>query len=245
MKPNRSITAKNIVGAGAQWQKHNITGLAVFTLTLMLALGAGLCGCKSPGAEREVSATGGFAPPPPPSPSRQTDGTTEPSMASARLREGDSVKVAFEVETNLNTVAKIQIDGALILPLIGEVKVAGKTVQELQADLKERYKPLLVANELTVSIFQSSASVYVSGAVLRPGRIGMDRPLTALEAVMEAGGFDPNRARPSKVSVKRLENGRQVNYPVNLRKALDGDDPAPFQLKPFDIIFVPEKKFNF
>ena len=89
------------------------------------------------------------------------------------------------------------------------------------------------------------ASVYVSGAVFRPGKVVMERPLTALEAVMEAGGFDPTRAKLSDASVLRIENGKEHAYHINLQKMLEGEVEAPFYLRPFDIVHVPSKTFNF
>jgi polysaccharide export outer membrane protein len=151
----------------------------------------------------------------------------------------------FGMETNLNTVAKIQLDGAVVLPLVGGVHAAGMTLQGLQTDLKQRYERLIKNAELTVNLAATSASVYVSGAVLRPGRIPLDRPLTAMEAIMEAGGFDPNRSKPSGVTVLRMENGQQKRYKLNLKSALKEGDTHPFQLLPFDIVHVPEKTFNF
>jgi len=180
--------------------------------------------------------------------SGQAEGTNSaavPAAASSRLQEGDVVKVVFEGDTNLNAVVKVQLNGSITLPLAGELKAAGKTQQELQADLRQVYKPLLQVNEINVSIISTAAAVYVSGAVLRPGRVSMDRPLTALEAIMEAGGFDLNRSKPSAVVILRIENGNQKRYTVDMRKALRGEDPTPFQLRAFDIVHVPEKTFNF
>jgi len=62
---------------------------------------------------------------------------------------------------------------------------------------------------------------------------------------MEAGGYDPYRADLSHVLVLRVENGRQKSYRVNLRRILQGRDDAPFYLKPFDVIQVTTKTFNF
>lgn len=204
--------------------------------TLLIALG-GLAGCQQPQAAFSDTNSGAVAP--------TAAATAPPPITSTHLQEGDSFRIAFEGDTNLNTVAKIQLDGTVMLPLIGAVKAMGKTLEELQADLRLRYQPLLKVNEINLTMAGTSASVYVSGSVLRPGRIAMDRPLTALEAIMEAGGFDSNRAKPSGVTVLRLENGKQKHYRIDLKAALRGDDPAPFQLKPFDIIHVPEKTFNF
>jgi len=193
----------------------------------MLVLILGITGCQQPG----TLPVGGAATPAP--------------FTSTRLGEGDTVRVAYEGDTNMNTVVKVQLDGTVSLPLVGVVKAVGLTPEQLRADLMERYKKLLSVNEITVTVISVSASVYVSGAVLRPGRIPMDRPLTALEAIMEAGGFDSRRARIADVSVIRNENGKQQHFSVNLKRALTGQDPEPFYLKPFDIIHVPEKTFNF
>ncbi len=205
----------------------------VFVVVALLSLASVLAGCQQAQPVFNNSGAEGFS--------------AAPAMpiASTLLQEGDAIRIAFEGDTNLNAVAKIQLDGTVMLPLIGAVKAAGKTLEELQADLRKRYQPLLRVNEITLTMAGNSASVYVSGCVLRPGRIAMDRPLTALEAIMEAGGFDSARARPSAVTVLRLENGQQKHYRVDLKAALRGDDPSPFQLKPFDIVHVPEKTFNF
>ncbi|NGO39019.1 polysaccharide export protein [Limisphaera ngatamarikiensis] len=182
---------------------------------------------------------------PPPSPVTPGSAPIAAPYTSTILSEGDTIRVAFEADTNLNTVAKIQLDGTVTLPLIGAVPAAGKTPEELRTDLMKRYEKLLSINELTVSVLSATASVYVSGAVLKPGRIPMDRPMTALEAIMEAGGFDLRRAKLKEVTVIRKQDGRQEHYTLNLQDALRGRDPNPFYLKPFDIIHVPEKRFNF
>jgi len=160
------------------------------------------------------------------------------------LLEGDVLHIAFPGATNLNTVQRIPMDGILQLPFAGPIPAAGKTTAQLQDLILERYGTKLQLKEVTVTIQSTSATVYVSGAVLRPGRIPIERPLTALEAVMEAGGFDPNRARPSKAVVVRQVDGQQVAYPVDLSRPLEGGFSNPFYLRPFDIVHVPAKTFR-
>lgn len=62
---------------------------------------------------------------------------------------------------------------------------------------------------------------------------------------MEAGGVVTARAKVSNVSVFRIEDGRRINYQFNLKKALQGQETSLFYIKPFDVIYVPEKTFNF
>ena len=76
---------------------------------------------------------------------------------------------------------------------------------------------------------------------IHPGKILSDHPITALEAVMEAGGPDYTTANLKAVKVIRNENGTMKNYKVNLKAVLDGDNTQPFYLKPDDIIYVTER----
>jgi polysaccharide export outer membrane protein len=162
------------------------------------------------------------------------------------LHEGDVVEITFQYATNYNSTQRIALDGTLNLNPVGTVRAAGKTVVELQEDLAKAYKALAKDDVITVNLVMSSLPiVYVSGAVLKPGEVGLNRPLTAIEAVMAAGGFDNSRASLSDVSVLRLENGQQRAYHLNLKRVLAGREKTPFYLKPFDIIYVPTKVFNY
>lgn len=158
------------------------------------------------------------------------------------LREGDVVRVTFPGSPNLDTQPQpIRRDGNISLPLIGEVKAAGLTPSELEKALAEKYAPQLVIKEVRVNVVSSRFEVYVTGAVLRPGKVTSDHPLTALEAIMEAGGPDYTKANLKTVTVIRHEDGRTQNYTINLRNVLRGQSTEPFYLKPSDIVFVPER----
>lgn len=163
-----------------------------------------------------------------------------------RLQEGDIVDINFQYATNFNTLQRIALDGTLNLNTVGPLKAAGKTVVELQQDLARVYQTLAKDDVITVNrMMNSVAIVYVSGAVLKPGPVELDHPLTVIEAVMSAGGFDITRASLSDVSILRIENGEQHAYHVNLKRVLSGKEKTPFYLRPFDIIYVPAKVFNY
>ncbi|MDX1953411.1 MAG: polysaccharide biosynthesis/export family protein [Verrucomicrobiota bacterium] len=161
------------------------------------------------------------------------------------LQQGDMVSVTFQYSSNFNTVQKIAMDGTINLESVGTTMAAGYTSMELQMRLAELYRPQIKDDVVTVRLVSAISSVYVTGAVFRPGKIAMERPLTVLEAVIEAGGYDPTRANLSKVNVLRIVNGIQETYPVNLKAIIEGKEPTPFYLRPFDVIYVPNKVFNF
>lgn len=158
-----------------------------------------------------------------------------------KLQEGDVLKISFPDAPNLDSTQTIRRDGKISLAMVGEVPAVDFTPAELETRLRELYAPQLVSNIITVVVESSSYAVFVSGAVLRPGKIMADRPLTALEAVMEAGGFDQAKADMTAVRVIRQEGGKTNNHVLNLKEILDGKASRPFYLRKSDIIYVPEK----
>jgi len=118
---------------------------------------------------------------------------------------------------------------------------AGLTPAALERDLLQRYSTQLVSKEITVTVISSSFLVYVSGAVIHPGKIESTHPMTAIEAIMEAGGFDSAKADTTAVVVIRNEGGQTKNTTLNLKLVLEGKQNRAFFLKPSDIIYVPEK----
>lgn len=168
-----------------------------------------------------------------------------PATARARqtLSSGDVIKVTFPGATNLDTTQQIRRDGHINLTLIGEVRAADKTPAELEKELIERYSSQLVSKEITVTVVSSSFAVFVTGAVLKPGKISPEREITALEAIMEAGGFDYAKANSGGVVVIRHDGGKTVTFTLDLKPVLKGKPTEPFYLKSRDIVFVPEK-FN-
>ena len=157
------------------------------------------------------------------------------------LREGDVVKITFPGSANLDTTQPIRRDGKLNLPLIGEVQAAGITPAALQENLVKAYAPQITTKEVVVQVQSSTFPLFVSGAVIRPGKITSDHPINALEAVMEAGGFNYDTADMRHVRVVREENGQMLHFVVDLKAVLIGTDTKPFYLKPEDIVYVPER----
>jgi polysaccharide biosynthesis/export protein len=157
------------------------------------------------------------------------------------LHEGDVLSVSFAGAPDLNTIATIRRDGRITLKSLGEFKAAGLTPPEMEKELIKLYGPQLQTKEVTVSVQSSAFPVYVTGAVLRPGKVLSDRPINALEAVMEAGGFDYSKANLKAVRVLRNSNGQTEHFTLNLKEVLRGNKSEQFNLKPGDILYVPEK----
>jgi len=157
------------------------------------------------------------------------------------LREGDELHVAFPGAPNLDTPQRVRTDGRITMPMVGEVVAAGLTPSDLEKKLLEQYAGQLVTKEVTVTVLSSTFTVFVTGAVLHPGKITTDHPLSALEAIMEAGGFDSVKADMQAVRIIRNQGGATKNFTINLKQALEGGQAEPFFLKRSDIVYVPER----
>lgn len=158
------------------------------------------------------------------------------------LSAGDVIKISFPGTPSMREdTQQIRRDGRINLTIIGEVKAADKTPSELERELIQAYASQLNSKEIKVTVVSSSFAVYVGGAVLKPGKIAPERALTALDAIMEAGGFDEARANKKAVRVIRQEGGQVKNYPIDMKAVLEGAQTEPFYLRSHDMVYVPEK----
>jgi polysaccharide export outer membrane protein len=164
-----------------------------------------------------------------------------PSQLVGDLREvlavGDAVKLTFPGATEMSQVQRVRTDGKISLPLLGEVQAAGKQIGELQQELGRLYKEQLKNSEVIVTLEGRELAVYVSGAVNKPGKVLLDRPMTMLEAIMEAGG-PTEMANLTNVVLIRNGNGKHNTQTFNLKPALRGQPTDAFTLRPYDMIQV-------
>lgn len=173
-------------------------------------------------------------------PNSQADSPTQAAQSMV-LRDGDSLTVSIPSSPSLDTTQQIRTDGKIVLPLVGEVAAAGKTPEDLQKELLKLFQPQVAAKQVIVTVQSPNIPVYVTGAVLHPGPLTVNHPITVLDAVMEAGGFDFTKANMRAVVIVRQENDRTVRYKLDLKKVWSGSVGEPFYLEPYDIVYVPER----
>jgi protein involved in polysaccharide export with SLBB domain len=104
--------------------------------------------------------------------------------------------------------------------------------------------PVIKPGDLMVVLGPAPGKIIsILGKVRRPGIIQYEDGLTALQAVLRAGGFDQGAAR-SKVRIVRGEGEQQQNLRANLENLMDkGDQSGNITLLPGDIVIVPETFF--
>ncbi|HKY31996.1 MAG TPA: polysaccharide biosynthesis/export family protein [Candidatus Polarisedimenticolia bacterium] len=164
--------------------------------------------------------------------------------ATVRLAPGDVVDVKFFSVAELNESQAIRPDGKIALQLVGDVEAQGKSPAELREELIRLYTPHLKTADVTVVVrsFQSR-HVYVGGEVLNPGSYPMPGQLTALEAVMQAGGFT-RYAQLKNVVIIRHQDGQRYGASLDFSETSKGTDVPHFYLEPLDVVYVPETRIT-
>lgn len=172
-------------------------------------------------------------PPPPPA--------TAPPPFEFRLGPGDRVRVSVWGEDKLQHEVEVGPDGAIAYPLIGDVQVAGLTLDELRIEVAQRIKALVVDPVVSVALLETrSTVVHVVGEVARPGVVTYVRGASVLGAVQAAGGFLPATAALDEVRVVRDRMGARQAYALDLEAVLAGDT-ADMWLVPGDVVYVPPR----
>ena len=170
---------------------------------------------------------------------------TPVSEPAVILGPGDVLDIKFFYAPELNENQAVRPDGRITLQLVGEVGVKGKTPEELRKELVTAYTGQLRNPEVAVIVRSlSNRKIYVGGDVIRPGVFDMPAPISALEAIMQAGGFDYRRAEVSNVVIIRHLDGKRYGCALDLTPALSGKEFKPFFLVPQDIVYVPRTKIS-
>jgi len=140
-------------------------------------------------------------------------------------------------EPDLSRTVTIKPDGAVSLPLLGEVKAAGRTTTQLAADLTRLYARYLKQPSISVTVREFRVDrIYILGQVSRPGEYQLRPGIGIMELIASAGG-PTNRADLAKVVVIR---GRTEAFQLNLLEALATNRNPEVKLLAGDVLFVPE-----
>jgi len=161
---------------------------------------------------------------------------------AVRLSPGDSIKVTYAEESDLDQTEQIRRDGKISLPLIGEMTAAGKRLMDLQDEIKSRYEGRLDNPEVLVTLDKGTASVVVSGFANKPGKVNFDRPKTVYQAIMESGGVS-DYGSLRNIHLTRIINGEQRTETINLKPTVHGEPTIPKYVQDGDVIYISRSWF--
>lgn len=132
-------------------------------------------------------------------------------MSNYQLGSGDTISINVYGEKELSIEkARLSDAGTISLPMLGEIKILGLTVSELESQVVLGLKQYLLNPKVTVSI-EVYRDFFVNGQVYKPGSFPYQPGLTVLKAVAIAGGF---KDRASKTHVTIIKDGDEKHTPI-------------------------------
>jgi polysaccharide biosynthesis/export protein len=162
-----------------------------------------------------------------------------------QLRANDEIKVSYHITPDLNATVSVQPDGYIVLPEIGDVRVAGLTVDEATEVITKKASQRLNAPEVTLTITKfEKPHFFVGGYVGKPGKFTLDGPITALQAVQMAEGIKDTGNQKHVILIRPIGDGVGETHVLNLKRSGNGKNTQEFFVEDGDTIVVPESTFT-
>lgn len=168
----------------------------------------------------------------------------EPPAPVYTIQPGDTIVINYTYHPEMNQEEVVRPDGKITANLVGEVHVAGTTTTQLQQMLRQATSDRLRDPEIAVRISQHSEKhVYVGGEVGKPGPVPYQRGLTAIQAIVAAGGFRDTARLDTVVLVRTDRQGQSLlSRTLNLEKVVTSGVEESVTLAPQDVLYVPRTR---
>lgn len=170
-----------------------------------------------------------------------------PSVAQAvdanyKLNPGDILQITVWKEEGLDRETLVLPDGTVAFPLVGTLQARGKTVGQLQDEIKAGLEKAIPDAPVTVVVKNALGNtVDVIGQVLKPGEFVAAHPLTVMQALSLAGGLTPYASEKRISIVRHNMDGKDqhLEFPY-YEDILDGKNlDKDIVLQPGDVVLVP------
>lgn len=162
------------------------------------------------------------------------------------VHSGDVLEVQYRYTPEFNQTVTVQPDGFVSLEIGGDLKAAGRTLAQLRTVILAKARERLESPEITVVLKEfQKPYVVVAGEVALPGKIELRDDLTALQAVLLAGGLKES-AKSSQILVFRKLNAetaevRSLNF-KSLKRTSDLENDLMLQAG--DMLLVPRNRIS-
>lgn len=200
-----------------------------------------LCVCAGTAAAAEPDGEAGVSPVP-----AVERPTGEGSPADYLIGPDDTLAVAVRNYPELSEIIPVRPDGYITLPLLEDVRAAGRTSMELAAEIEERLRAFVVEPDVMVEVLEAaggSREIRIIGEVAVPRPVPFTKGMTVLDVLTGSGGLSPYADGNATVLV-RGSGPRATHIPLRLDDLLEaGDSSADIAVQPGDIIIVPRGFF--
>jgi len=187
---------------------------------------------------------------------RKSDVTTPQPIPAVRggayyrLVPGDQLSILFPYHpeqdvkavaaTTGNSGLAIQPDGNITLNLVGTIRAAGLTPDELAKLIADKASDRLRDPKVIVSVVQyTPRKVFVGGEVNAPGVVLIQEGMTPMQAIFDRGGFKDTAQKDSVVLIRDAGSESPQIGRIDVVTSLEDGKPEAITLLTNDVIYVP------
>ena len=152
----------------------------------------------------------------------------------------DELQIYVWDDETLSPRVSVRPDGMITMPLIGEIKAGGRTVESIRQEIEKKVRPYVPDSPVSVSVVGlNSPKFFLLGKVNRPGVHVMTRYMTVAQALALGGGFSPF-AETTDILIVRWINGEQQTFEVDYEDISRGIHlEQNVWVEPGDLIIIP------
>ncbi|PKG37918.1 SLBB domain-containing protein [Psychromonas sp. Urea-02u-13] len=152
------------------------------------------------------------------------------------VQNGDLLQIALPGEESLQEALKVNRQGMILLPEVGQIKVSGLTLKAIDALVEEKLSKVFIDLEnLNVYLLKQQLIISVRGYVTQPGEFTLQSDASIQLAIHAAGGLRSG-AQLDRMQLIRDKKTTLFNY----KKYLDSGDRSLLPtLKSMDALFIP------
>jgi polysaccharide export outer membrane protein len=159
---------------------------------------------------------------------------------------GDTLQVFVWRNADLTTTVPVRPDGKISTPLVEDMVAVGKTPTQLARDVEKvlsEYVRAPTVNIIVTLPVGTFSQVQVIGQVTKPGPLPYRAGMKVLDAVLAVGGMT-QFASGNRAKIVRMVDNHQQEIHLKLDALVNkGDMKQNFELRPGDVLVVPESIF--
>ncbi len=161
--------------------------------------------------------------------------------AHYKLQPEDKVEIQYRYTPEYNATAALQPDGYVSLPLVGEVKLAGRTLEQAATAIAAKAGERLADPEVTVLLKEYVKPYFVvAGEVAHPGRFDLHGDVSLVEALAVSGGLKDSAKRSQVILVHKANQQTAEVRLLDLRKLMGTSNiREDVAIRSGDMIVVP------
>lgn len=171
------------------------------------------------------------------------------SAQEYRIGEGDVLKITVYENDDLTTVTRVNANGTIRLPLLGEVGVEGLTLNEMSIKIKELYADGYIVNpqvHVFIQEFQSNKAT-ILGQVKTPGLYELKEETSLLELISKSGGLTHDAGEQILIKRKSEAGGSSdAVIRVNIYELVEmGNVSQNVNIRDEDTVYVSKKELQY